>query len=95
VNDPDVVADASVVFALLRDEELGEFDPEHLLGAAISAVYFSEVLAVRAEADMAVSASDLQAIAYDEHQARSAAWLWQAVRRFGLSLADRGCLALG
>jgi hypothetical protein len=38
-------ADDLVVFALLRDKEIGEFDPEHLLGAAISAVYFSEVLA--------------------------------------------------
>ena len=102
MNDPDVVADASTVLALLKEEEFGEFDPEHLVGAAISAVNFSEVLAklgsgglTEAEADMAVAALDLQVIAFDEHQARSAARLWPAVRRFGLSLADRACLALG
>src|SRR5271166_1278141 len=86
VNDPDVVADASTVLALLKEEEFGEFDPEHLVGAAISAVNFSEVLAklgsgglTEAEADMAVAALDLQVIAFDEHQARSAARLWPAV----------------
>jgi bifunctional DNA-binding transcriptional regulator/antitoxin component of YhaV-PrlF toxin-antitoxin module len=74
VSDPDVVADASAVLALLKDEELGEFDPEHLVGAAISAVNFSEVLAklgsgglTEAEADMAVAALDLHVIAFDEH----------------------------
>ena len=102
MNDPDVVADASAVLALLKDEELGEFDPEHLVGAAISAVNFSGVLAklgsgglTEAEADAAVAALDLHVIALDEHQARSAARLSPAVRRFGLSPADRACLALG
>jgi PIN domain nuclease of toxin-antitoxin system len=102
VNDPEVVADASAVLALLKDEEFGEFDPECLVGAAISAVNFSEVLAelgsgglTEAEADAAVAALDLNVIAFDEHQARSVARLWPAVRRFGLSLADRACLALG
>jgi PIN domain nuclease of toxin-antitoxin system len=102
VNDPDVVADASAVLALLKEEEFGEFDPEHLVGAAISAVNFSEMLVklgsgglTEAEADMAVAALDPQVIAFDEHQARSAARLWPAVRRFGLSLADCACLALG
>jgi PIN domain nuclease of toxin-antitoxin system len=102
VNDPDVVADASAVLALLKDEELGEFDPEHLVGAAISAVNFSGVLAklgsgglTEAEADAAVAALDLHVIALDEHQARSAVRLSPAVRRFGLSPADRACLALG
>jgi PIN domain nuclease of toxin-antitoxin system len=92
VNDPDVVADASAVLALLKDEELGEFDPEHLVGAAISAVNFSEVLAklgsgglTEAEADAAAAALDLHVIAFDEHQVRSAARLSSAARRFGLS----------
>jgi PIN domain nuclease of toxin-antitoxin system len=102
VNDLDVVADASAILALLKDEEFGEFDPEHLVGAAISAVNFSEVLAklgsgglTEVEADMAVAALDLNVIAFDEHQARAAARLWPAARHFGLSLADRACLALG
>jgi PIN domain nuclease of toxin-antitoxin system len=102
VNDPHVVADASAVLALLKEEEFGEFDPEHLVGATISAVSFSEVLAklgsgglTEAEADAAVTALDLHVIAFEEHQARSAARLWPAVRHLGLSLADRACLALG
>ena len=92
MSDPDVVADASAVLALLKDEEFGEFDPEHLVGAAISAVNFSEVLAklgsgglTEAEADMAVATLDLHVIAFDEHQVRSAARLSPAARRFDLS----------
>jgi bifunctional DNA-binding transcriptional regulator/antitoxin component of YhaV-PrlF toxin-antitoxin module len=56
-----------------KDEEFGEFNPECLVGAAISAVNFSEVLAklgsgglTEAEADMAVAALDLYVIAFDE-----------------------------
>ena len=102
MNDPEIVADASAVLALLQDEEFGRYDPEHLVGAAISAVNFSEVLAklgaaglTEAEADAAVDALDVVVLAFDEHQARSAARLWPVVRHFGLSLADRACLALG
>jgi PIN domain nuclease of toxin-antitoxin system len=71
-------------------------------GLAISAVNFSEVLVklasgglTEAEADMAVAALDLQVIAFDGLQARSAVRLRPAVRHFGLSLTDRACLALG
>jgi PIN domain nuclease of toxin-antitoxin system len=77
VNDPDIVVDASAILALLKDEEFGEFDPEHLIGAAISAVNLSEVLSklssgglTEPEADAAVAALDLHVIAFDEHPAR-------------------------
>jgi PIN domain nuclease of toxin-antitoxin system len=77
VNDPDVVVDASAVLALLKDEEFGEFDPEHLVGAAISAVDLSDVPAklgsgglTEAEAATAVTALDLHVIAFDEDQVR-------------------------
>ncbi len=102
MNDPEIVADASAVLALLKDEPFDAFEPERLVGAAISAVNFSEVLAKRgsgglteAETGAAVAALDLRVIAFDEDQARAAARLWAATRRFGLSLADRACLALG
>jgi ribonuclease VapC len=102
VSDPEIVADASAVLALLKDEAFGAFEPERLVGAAISAVNFSEVLAklssgglTEAETDAAVAALDLHVIAFDEDKARAAAQLWPATRRFGLSLADRACLALG
>jgi PIN domain nuclease of toxin-antitoxin system len=83
---------------LPEEEEFGKFDPEHLVGAAISAVNFSEVLANLGSVGLteaAVTALDLQVIGFDDHQARAAARLCPAVQRFGLSLADRACLALG
>jgi ribonuclease VapC len=102
VNDREIVADASAVIALLKAEPFDAFEPERLVGAAISAVNFSEVLAklgsgglTEAEADAAVTALDLRVIGFDEDQARAAAKLWPATRGLGLSLADRACLALG
>jgi PIN domain nuclease of toxin-antitoxin system len=102
VHDREIVADASAVIALLKDEAFGAFEPERLVGAAISAVNFCEVLTklgssglTEAETDAAVAALDLRVIAFDEDQARATARLWPATRRFGLSLGDRACLALG
>jgi ribonuclease VapC len=102
VNDREIVADASAVIALLKDEAFDAFAPERLVGAAISAVNFCEVLMrlgsgglTEAETDAAVGALDLRVFAFDEDQARAAARLWPTTRRFGLSLADRACLALG
>jgi ribonuclease VapC len=102
VNDREIVADASAVLALLKDEAFGAFEPERLVGAAISAVNLSEVLAklgsaglTEAETDAAVGALDLRVFAFDEDQARRAARLLPATRPFGLSFADRACLVLG
>ena len=102
MNDQGIVADASAVLALLKQEPFGEFDPEQLLGAAISSVNLTEVFEKlhsgglsEAEANSAVDALHLQIIAFDEAQARIAARLRPQTRRAGLSLADRACLALG
>ena len=45
MNNPAVIVDPSAVVALLRNEPFGAFDPERLVGAGISAVNFSEILA--------------------------------------------------
>jgi ribonuclease VapC len=102
VNEPEVVADASAILALLKSEAFGDFDPERLAGAWVSAVNLSEVLAklssgglAEEEADAAIAALDLQIVPFDEAQARAAARLWSPKRRAGLSFADRACLALG
>ena len=102
MNDREIVADASAIIALWQNEAFGAFEPERLVGAAISAVNFCEILAklgsgglTAAETDAAVHALDLRVIGFDEDEARAAAQLWSTTRRFGLSLADRACLALG
>jgi ribonuclease VapC len=102
VNDPDIVADASAVIALLAGEPFGGFDPVRLSNAAISAVNLSEIWARLLELgmpesaiDAAVTRLDLQVVPFDEPQARAAARLRSTTRHAGLSLGDRACLALG
>jgi len=101
VADADIVIDASAALALLQGEPFGNFDPERVVGAVISAVNFSEVLAklISAglspqEADEATAALQFRVLPFDEDQARGAALLWKATRPTGLSLGDRACLAL-
>jgi ribonuclease VapC len=102
VSDDDVVVDASAVLAFLQREPFERFDPDRLAHATISAVNFSEVLerlysggASHADADRLVNPLSLHVVPFDEVQAQAAARLRAATRRFGLSLADRACLALG
>ena len=102
MNDQEIVADASAVLALLKQEPFDRFDPGRLERATISAVNLCEVLQKLcagglsdSEAEDAVAALDLQVAAFDEAQARIAARLWPQTRRAGLSLADSACLALG
>ena len=100
-TDP-VVADASAILALLKEERFGDFDPRRLFGATISAVNLSEVLEKlhsgglpEDEADEAVAELNLSIVNFDRPQARVAAYLRARTRRAGLSLGDRACLALG
>jgi ribonuclease VapC len=102
VNEDEIVADASAVLAALKGERFDKVDPELVVRCSISAVNFSEVLAklhadglTEAQADAAIARLDLQVVAFDRQQAADAAKLWPETRRFGLSLADRACLALG
>jgi PIN domain nuclease of toxin-antitoxin system len=102
VADPDLVADASAVLALLQGGAFRALAPERLVGAWISAVNLSEVLArlqasglAEDEADRATAALDFRVVPFDEGHARAAARLWPLAKRAGLSLGDRACLALG
>lgn len=102
MNDGDIVADASVIIALLVGEPFTRFDPQRLTGASVSAVNLSEVLTrlldigmPESETVAAVAKLDFRIIAFDAPQARAAARLRSATRHAGLSLADRACLALG
>jgi ribonuclease VapC len=101
VSDEEVVVDASAVLAAIQQEPFRGFDPARVVQAAISAVNLSEVLTkllsagfTPEEANAAAEAFNLRVFAFDKSQASTAARLWAATRRFGLSLGDRACLAL-
>jgi ribonuclease VapC len=102
VNSGAIVADASAMLAALKNEPFAHIDPRELVGAAISAVNFCEVLSKlhedglsEAQAEAAVSKMDLRVVPFDEPQARIVARLRSMTRHAGLSLGDRACLALG
>ncbi len=95
------VLDASAVLAFLRREPGADMVKDRLPGAAISAVNYSEVIqkAVErggklAEARAQVDLLQLSVIPFDAGLACETADLWPAGRQWGLSLADRCCLAL-
>ncbi|MDZ4780949.1 MAG: type II toxin-antitoxin system VapC family toxin [Planctomycetia bacterium] len=74
----------------------------YLVGGAISAVNYSEVLkkAVERGSDLQLARFHLEnfalsVIPFDDRSAVRTAELWSAGRQFGLSFADRACLALG
>jgi PIN domain nuclease of toxin-antitoxin system len=101
VRGSEIVADASAILAALKNEPFSKISPERLVRASISAVNLSEVLTKlaadglnQAQADAAAGALDLRVFPFDREQARTAADLWTATRRAGLSLGDRACLAL-
>jgi PIN domain nuclease of toxin-antitoxin system len=96
-----IVADASAILALLKQEPFGDFDRRRLFGALISAVNLSEVLEKlrsgglsEAEADRAAAELSLGVVDFDASLARVAAYLRPRTRRAGLSLGDRACLSL-
>lgn len=102
MNEGAIIADASAILALLKQEPFGEFDPGHLFLSTISAVNLSEVLEKLCSgglselaAEHAVAALALRVVDFDEPQARLAAYLRARTHRAGLSLGDRACLALG
>ena len=100
MDESEIVVDASAVLALLKDEPFRSFDPERIVGAWISSVNLSEVLAKLCdgglsedEADNATEGLDFRIVPFDAGHARSAARLFAKTRRAGLSLGDRACIA--
>jgi PIN domain nuclease of toxin-antitoxin system len=97
-----IVLDASAVLAWLLGEPGCERVSPHIEGAGISALCYSEVLARAAkrsgnfsEAKRRVDLLKLAVIPFDSVQAALAASIKPATELYGLSLADRSCLALG
>jgi ribonuclease VapC len=96
------VIDASAALAYLRGERGADKVAPHLVGSFISAVNFAEVaqrfwrLNLDPEPYLdRLLADGLEVVDADMLGARLAADLERHTKRFGLSLADRFCLALG
>lgn len=97
-----VVLDASALLAALQDEPGAQRVEQHLRGALMSAVNWSEVaqkLATRGiNAESALAALLSQGVTitpFTVEQANLTASLYAEGKPLGLSLADRACLALG
>ena len=97
-----VVLDASAVLAFVNGEPGGELVAPKLLGGLMSAVNYSEVLKKSVErggsaqvARLLLQRAQIQVVAFDERHAVEAAALVASTQAFGLSFADRACLALG
>ena len=96
-----IVLDASALLAYLQDEPGGSAVGDAMDGALLSSVNLAEVLHKAAQfgADTTGLADDLVELGlriepFSVEQAEIAAELWQDTRAWGLSLADRACLAL-
>jgi len=96
-----VVVDASSLLAFLNDEPGADAVWSALAGGLVSTVNWSEVVqkSLQREADVVgmrqdFSEAGLSFMPFTAEQSEIAAELWQSTRRFGLSLADRACLAL-
>ena len=93
------VLDASALIAVLHDEPGAEVVTPLLRDALISAVNLSEAIAKLSDrvsfeqARDAVSELQIEVAPFDEEIAVIAAGLRGSTRPFGLSLADRACLA--
>ena len=102
------VLDASALLALVYEEAgANRLEPVLRRGAMMSTVNWAEALSRMAERGEPVDESiprvqqalatlgSLTIVAFDEAQAAQAARLRVVTESFGLSLADRACLALG
>lgn len=96
-----IVLDASAILALLNEEPGNNKVLESLPDAIISAVNFSEVIAVLINSGLAqetaidVASSFIEkVIPFDAEQAILTACLRKKTKSLGLSLGDRACLAL-
>lgn len=98
----EVVLDTSAILAVINEEPGAEIVRPLLDHAIINAVTLAEVITKMA--DWGMSENDVQdrlhdlgirTVPFDEDQAYRTGMLRPATRRFGLSLGDRACLALG
>jgi len=97
----DLVLDASALLAVLQREPGTDRWADEVIGATISAVNLSEVVAKLLEFSMpmphvqaVLDPLGLEVVPFDAAQAVGTALLRMPTRAFGLSLGDRACLAL-
>ena len=97
-----VVLDASALLALLNEEPGKDVVEEAIGDCSISAVNYCEVIGKLIDAGVpdddarhTVDLLNIEIVDFDAELAFQAASLRLATRRFGLSLGDRCCLALG
>lgn len=97
-----VVLDASALLALMQEEKGSEYVEKHLSNAIMSSVNFSEIISVlintgikEEDALTHTSALITEIIPFDSEQAYQVACLRSATKKYGLSLGDRACIALG
>ena len=102
MGNEEVVLDTSAILAFVNHEPGMEIVLPLLESTIINTVILAEVVTKLAERGMSESAiqdtlADLgvQVVPFDEEQAFLAGMMRPATRRFGLSLGDRACLALG
>jgi PIN domain nuclease of toxin-antitoxin system len=94
------VLDSSALLALVKGEKGSEVFASSLAGSLLTAVNYSECLAVLARslglsaAQEVVAALKCEIVVFDEKLAEGAAALEASTRHAGLSLGDRACLAL-
>jgi PIN domain nuclease of toxin-antitoxin system len=96
------VLDASIILAVLNQEEGSQEIASFIPNAAISTVNLSEVVAKMAIAgipedvvNQILSSMKLEVTPFSEEHALRAGMLIPSTRSLGLSLGDRACLALG
>lgn len=96
-----MVLDASAILAYVHNETGSEVVGSAIDGGLVSTVNWSEVLqkAIQLDIDTIGMRDDfasigLQFVAFDIAQAEIAGAIWSQTRHYGLSLADRACLAL-
>ena len=98
----ETILDATSVLALLNDEPGAAKVASLLPGAVISTVNLAEVVGKLAEAGMpeetiktVLGELGLIVVPFDEPLAFATGFLRPTTSRYGLSLGDRACLALG
>ena len=102
MGNDEVVLDTSAILAVVNEEPGAEVVLPMLDRAIINAVTLAEVITKMAdwgidESTIRDRLDDLgiRIVPFDEDQAYRTGMLRSAIRRFGLSLGDRACLALG
>jgi len=95
------VLDASAILCLINGEMGAARVEEALAGSVISAVNLSEIVAKlneletdRAKAERMLASLDLRVRSFDTNAAYAVGRLRAPTKPFGLSFADRACLAL-